>query len=273
MPAVPQASIVGMVITLLICVLVPFGGLIWLGSRRSAGEARYPGVARAFAAGMLAFAGSQVLTRIPLMAWLSTQSAPWAQWLVSAPVASFSAGLFEETGRLLVMLWLLRRFHRWIDGVSFGLGHGGLEAILLIGLTQLSNLGLALMINSGQTAALDQLPAASRERVVTALTQTAPLDFYLAGVERIAAIGLHVGLSVLVLWGIVAGRRALAWAVAVAIHGVCNLAAVLLARSGLPGAALLAEGALLVLVAAFWALFVWRSRPWFPVAPEPPPAR
>lgn len=262
---VPLASIVGMVVTLLICLVIPLGGLLWIATRREAGERRYPKVGRAFAAGMLTFVASQVLTRIPLMVLLSGLDAPWAQWLVSAPVASFTAGLFEETGRLLVMLWLLRRFHRWIDGVSFGLGHGGIEAVLLVGLNQLISLTFAVLVNSGQTAALDQLPAGTRDQLLTALTGTSPLQFYLAGVERISAIGLHVGLSVLVLWGIVAGRRALAWVVAVLIHGVCNLTAVLLVSSGLPSAMLLAEGALLALVAAFWVVFVWPSRRRFPV--------
>lgn len=272
---VPFASIVGMAVTVLICVLLPLGGLLWIATRRDGGVRRYPKVGRAFAAGALAFVASQVLTRIPLMGWLASLQQPWAQWPISAPVASFSAGLFEETGRLLVMLWLLRRFHRWIDGVSFGLGHGGIEAVLLVGLGQVSYLSLAVMINSGQTGALDQLPAETREMLLTGLTASPPLDFYLAGIERIAAVGLHVGLSVLVLWGIVAGRRALAWLAAVLIHGLCNLAAVLLATSGLPNATLLAELALLVLVAAFWALFVLRCRPRFPVdvAPVPAPPR
>lgn len=267
---VPTASMVGMAVSLLICLVVPLGGLIWIATRRQDGVRRYPKVGRAFAAGMLAFLLSQVLTRIPLMAWLSSQDQAWAHWLVSAPVASFTAGIFEETGRLLVMLWLLRRFHRWMDGVAFGLGHGGIEAVLLVGFGQLANLSLSLLINSGQTAALAQLPAGARTQVLAALTGTPPLQFYLAGVERISAIGLHVGLSVLILWGIVVGRRALAWVSAVLIHGVCNLAAVLLISSGLPNAALIAEGVLMVMVAAFWALFVLRVRPRFPLEILPP---
>ncbi len=270
---VSMASIVGMVVSLLICLVLPLGGLLWLVTRREGGVRKYPKVGRAFAAGMVAFVLSQVLTRIPLMTWLSTQDAPWAQWLVSGPVASFSAGLFEETGRLLVMLWLLRSFHRWVDGISFGLGHGGIEAILLVGLTQLSSLAIALLINTGQTAALGQLPAGTRDQVVTALTDTSPLQFYLVGVERIAAIGLHVGLSVLILWGIVAGRRAFAWLIAVLIHGVFNLVAVLLVSSGLPNATLLTEGALLVMTIVLWAVFVLRCRPRFPVDIQPAPAR
>ena len=123
---VPVAAMVGMGVSAAIAMLLPAGALIWLITRRAPdGTRRYPQLGRAFVCGMLAFAVSQVLTRLPLMAFLSTVQQPWAAVLVSAPVASFTAGLFEETGRLLIMLWLLKRFHRWVDGVSFGLGHGG----------------------------------------------------------------------------------------------------------------------------------------------------
>ena len=70
-----------------------------------------------------------------------------------------------------------------------------------------------------------------------------------------------------------AGRRALVWVLAVLVHGVCNLAAVLLVSSGLPGAALIAEAALFALVAAFWVLFVIPSRRRWPSPPgRVPPA-
>ena len=46
-----------------------------------------------------------------------------------------------------MMLLLMKAFHRWIDGVTFGFGHGGIEAILLVGLTMVSNPTLAVLIN------------------------------------------------------------------------------------------------------------------------------
>ena len=65
----------------------------------------------------------------------------------------------------------------------------------------------------------------------------------------------------------------LAWLIAVLIHGVFNLVAVLLVSSGLPNATLLTEGALLVMTIVLWAVFVLRCRPRFPVDIQPAPAR
>ena len=265
---VPISSMLGMGVSLAISMLLPIGGLVWLMTRRAPdGSRRYSYLGRSFACGMLAFAIAQVATRLPLMAYLSTVDQPWAQFLLSAPVASFTAGLFEETGRLVIMLALMRRFHRWVDAVAFGLGHGGLEAILLVGLSTAVNLAVALMINAGQTP--PGVPAAALEQLKAALVDTPSSLFYLAGLERISAVGLHIGLSLMVLWGIVAGRRLLGWTLAVLIHGTANLAIVLTA-SVLP--LVVAELLLLVLVAAFWMLFVLRSRPRFPTEVVPLPA-
>ena len=39
----------------------------------------------------------------------------------------------------MMMLLLLKAFHRWIDGVTFGLGHGGIEMIALVGVAMVNN--------------------------------------------------------------------------------------------------------------------------------------
>ncbi|MEA5153183.1 YhfC family intramembrane metalloprotease [Raineyella sp.] len=274
---VPVASLVFLVVDVIICFGIPLGGLAWLATRRTPdGAARYPAVGRAFLCGMLAFAASQLLTRLPLMAVVVPQLPhPVAAFLLSGPVASYTAGLFEETGRLVVMVLLLRRFHRWVDGVAFGLGHGGLEAMALVGLTFVSDLVIAVMINTGGWSSLAAaLPADRAQQIRDVMTGTAPTTFLAGGVERIGAIGVHVALSVLVLWGVHRSRKLLAWVLAVVLHGTVNLTAVLLA--GAKVNLWWIELAVLVLAAALLALAV-RLRPAFAmqVAPDlrrmPPP--
>lgn len=274
---VPVASFVFMVVDLVVCFGVPLGGLAWLATRRTPdGARRHPAIGRAFLCGMLAFAASQLLTRLPLMALVVPQlPAPVAGFLLSGPVASYTAGLFEETGRLVVMVLLLRRFHRWIDGVAFGLGHGGLEAMALTGLTIVSNLVLATMINTGRWSTVAAaLPAPQAQTIRDRMVDTAPTLFLAAGVERIGAIGVHVALSVLVLWGVRRARRLLAWVLAVVLHGTVNLVAILMAGAGVHPWWI--ELVVLVLAAALLVMAV-RLRPAFAteVAPDlrrlPPP--
>ncbi|MGC4154250.1 MAG: YhfC family glutamic-type intramembrane protease [Propionicimonas sp.] len=270
---VSPLSLAAMAVVIVVCVGAPLGAFAWVATRRDAeGRRRWPGVWRAFWAGALAFVVSQLLTRIPLMTLVvPTLRADVSGFLLSGPVASYSAGLFEETGRLVMMLLLLKVFHRWIDGVTFGLGHGGIEAIALTGLTMVSNLVLALSINLGQWQAIAAtLPADAAAQVFDALTATSPSMFLLAGVERLSAISLHVACSVLVLAGIVHGRKALAWLAAVLLHGTVNLLAVLGMTAGWP--MLLIEVLLAVIAVALW-FGVARVRPWFtqPDAPTPVP--
>ena len=201
---VPVLSMVFMALVTVGCIVVPFGAMLWIWSRRHPdGSRRYPRVWRAFWCGMLAFVASQVLTRIPLMTVVVPQlPEPVSGFLLSGPVASYTAGLFEETGRLVVMLLLLKAFHRWIDGVSFGLGHGGIEAMLIVGMANVNNLVLAATINAGQWDTIAQaLPPEAAEllhgtfNLVAVLMVGAGIDLVLVEVVLVAlAIGLWVGI-------------------------------------------------------------------------------
>lgn len=224
-------SIVFMIVSGLICVALPFGGMAWLLTRRLPdGTRRHVRLWRPFLCGVLAFFVSQVITRLPLMALVVPRlPAPLSDFLLSGPVASYTAGLFEETGRLVVMLILLKGFYRLVDGVAFGLGHGGLEAVLLVGLTMLNNLVIAVLINLGQWPTIAAtMPPEAAAQVRSALVDTAPSQFLLAGIERIASDTVHIGCSLIIVWGIYRARRLLAWLAAVLLHGTMNLVAVLL---------------------------------------------
>ena len=65
------------------------------------------------------------------------------------------AGLFEETGRFLAMKFLLKKEPTETKpGVSYGLGHGGVEMAIIFGLSMISTLTMAIMVNLGQTDTL-----------------------------------------------------------------------------------------------------------------------
>ena len=49
-------------------------------------------------------------------------------------ILAFTAGLFEETGRWIFLRFLCRNHSSWLHGLSFGLGHGGIEAVWVLSL-------------------------------------------------------------------------------------------------------------------------------------------
>lgn len=261
---VPAASIAAMVATLLLCIALPTLSIAALSRRHS-------NVMRAFAVGAVAFFVSQIILRIPLMV-LATAVSPdtIGAFVSSVPVASFSAGLFEETARLLFMMWLLKGYLRRADGIAFGLGHGGIEAILLVGMTMLNNLILALMINFRVFDLFGNLlPPEAAAELQAVLINTPSSQFLAGGVERIWAIGLHVTCSLIILMGIARTQRILAWCTAVLVHGFTNLAAIGAMQHGI-NTWLVEVGGLFV-IAGLLAFVLWLAGKWLEAKPQASP--
>lgn len=69
-------------------------------------------------------------------------------WLY-ALYGGLAAGLFEETGRYLTMRFLMKGKWTRENALMYGAGHGGLEAVLILGMASVNNLIYSVMINTG----------------------------------------------------------------------------------------------------------------------------
>ncbi len=147
------------------------------------------------------------------------------------------AGLFEETGRLLSMRYLMKgEFSDIKPAVAYGIGHGGMEMIAVFALSMVSLLVIAILANTGMAdTLLAKTPAAAQEQLTAQIDQlkTASAGTFLYGLwERISALILHVSLSILV-W--VAVRRGGKWfwifPAAILLHAFVDFLAVLLSKS------------------------------------------
>ena len=69
-------------------------------------------------------------------------------WLY-ALYGGLAAGLFEETGRYLTMRFLMKGKWTRENALMYGAGHGGLEAVLILGMASVNNLLYSVMINTG----------------------------------------------------------------------------------------------------------------------------
>jgi uncharacterized membrane protein YhfC len=191
---VSSLSIIFMVITELIVFLFPIGLMIYFYRKEKISFI-------AVLVGALVFFVSQVVLRIPMLQILGRQQ--WyikmAQniWLIG-PFLGLTAGIFEEVGRFLGFRFLLKNKLEWKNGVAFGIGHGGIEAIILTGLTYINNIVFSILINTG---AMDKVagafPAGLAEQITAALANTNPMMFLVAGIERVFAITAHIAFSFL----------------------------------------------------------------------------
>ena len=135
-----------------------------------------------FFLGVLCFLATQVFTRVPLLGWLQREPGflVWAipNALLSGVVIALSAGVFEETGRFAIRALLLKTAPTGIsEPVIFGLGHGICEAVWIF------------LLSWSVMRTLD------------------PSQFFLPIVERLLAITIHVGLSVMIWNGFQVNKR------------------------------------------------------------------
>ena len=177
------------------------------------------------------------------------------------------AGLFEETGRFVAMKFLLKREPTTPKaGVAYGLGHGGVEMMLLFGLAMISSFAMAVMINAGQTETLlSQVPAEAKDQLVAQLDQIKDASagsFLLGLLERFSALILQVSLSILV-WA--AARKGGKWLwlfpAAILLHALMDGLAVILSKNTGPVAVELIILAMAIAVAGLAWLVARKAFP------------
>lgn len=124
------------------------------------------------------------------------------QKILYAIYAGLTAAIFEEIGRYVVMKYWMKNTLDRQNAIMYGVGHGGVEAITIIGFSYLSNYVVSRMINAGQLEkSLSAMDATLREETIQSLSplwEIPGYQFYVAGVERISAIILQIALSYLV---------------------------------------------------------------------------
>ena len=174
------------------------------------------------------------------------------------------AGLFEETGRFLAFKTVLRKSRdKDVNALMYGAGHGGMEAVAILGVSMINNLIYSMLLNSGSASLLTNgLPEEVKvqmDSVFDALVTTPSYQFLLGGVERIFAVALHISFSVLVWFAV--KKKGCGWLfpLAIFLHFFVDMVTVLLSGFEVPAIAI--EGVILVLAAlvSFLAYRIWKQ--------------
>ena len=130
-----------------------------------------------------------------------------ARPILWALVLGLFPGVFEETGRFMAFKTVLRNRRNRETSISYGIGHGGIEVILVLGINYIVYIVYAVMINTGTfQGIIDQVAeqAPFQEEAIRALAdQLAVFSFADIGTsmfERVFAFLFHVGASILVFY-------------------------------------------------------------------------
>lgn len=191
-------------------------------------------------AGVLTFLGSQAIhypAVIGINALFSngTLPIPTGQWVpvVNGVIGGLLAGICEEVARWVGFKLLKKKADRYGSAFALGVGHGGMESILLAALGTGATLFTVLFYNAGGQLA----KGVSTNEVQYMLYQidmfwTTPwYNGLLPGVERIIALSLQIVLSAMV-WRAVVDRSLTWFLLAILYHAVVDALAVYLSGIG-----------------------------------------
>jgi uncharacterized membrane protein YhfC len=171
--------------------------------------------------GLPALASAGILPEIGIF---PSPNNPWSL-PARALVLGLSAGIFEETARLVMYRVWTKDARSWGKGLMLGAGHGGMEAIIValivlytfFQLVALRGADLSLIFSP------EQLPLAERQ-----VAEYWSVSWYVSlasSWERIFTIPVHIALSIVVLQVFL--RRQVYWyLLAIVLHTLFNAVAV-----------------------------------------------
>ena len=219
-----------------------------------------------FGIGSLTFIGSQIV-HLPMLNLLSkwgvlpasTGALEGAALWQSAAILGLAAGICEEPARALAF-WLLKRSRHAESGIMLGLGHGGIEAMILVGIFGAGSLAQLFALRGQDLSTLPLTPQQlSFLKQQLLMFEGSPLLGFTPLLERILAIGLHVVLTLMVLKAYQEKRPV--WVlIAIAYHALVDFGAVYI--SNITSNSLIMEGAFLAIIlpGAAWAYFSFRGQ-------------
>ncbi|SHF19275.1 YhfC family intramembrane metalloprotease [Alkalibacter saccharofermentans] len=238
-------------ISFLLSVVFPIILLVYIKSKHKSGWAY-------ILAGAMFFFVFQMMLRIPLISYLQGQV--WfyinvaSNRTLMAVFLSFTAGIFEEIGRYIAFL-LLKRKLSYENALGYGVGHGGFESIAIVGITSTANFVAISNLTFGWFDSLvSALPNIflDMEALRALFLTVEPHLFIAGGLERVFALILHIGLSVMVAKSVYQRKPGLLIA-AIMLHGGINLIAITMPNI------YLAEGFLMI-IALISVVYIRRQK-------------
>lgn len=179
---------------------------------------------------------------------------------VYAIYAGLMAGIFEETGRFVSFKLFLKKHDYRESAVAYGLGHGGIECMAVLGFSMIQNFTYAQVINAGKMEEVistftdegaKEVFRALQEDIINLSVQ----ECVWAGIERISALILQVALSVVVYYAANIEKKRYFLAIAIALHTFIDVFAALYQREML---SLAVTEIIIMVYAVFVAVFAYK---------------
>ena len=168
------------------------------------------------------------------------------------------AGVFEECGRYIVLRYVMKKNRTRENAVMYGIGHGGIEILAVLLPSMILYLVIAVMFRSGDVESALRTLKITEETAASALPSVQAAAAFNYGlmalnvIERLFAMLLHIGLTVIVYYGVVNSKKGCLPA-AVLLHMLMDTFPALYQRGAVPLWSVELWGALVSVLTVFVA--------------------
>ncbi len=208
-----KSSVPSLVITVLLMVAIPAAFfLYWRRKHKQETKIRY------LIAGALGFLVSARVLELGVHAVCVLADNPVSRF-INGNTAAFvlygigMAGIFEECGRHIVLKYIMKRNRSPENAVLYGIGHGGIEILAVLLPAMITSLAVAVLFSQGDVENALRSLNITEETAAAALPavqSAAAFDYGMMAanvVERLLAMLLHIGLTVIVFYGVVHAKK------------------------------------------------------------------
>jgi uncharacterized membrane protein YhfC len=141
----------------------------------------------------------------------------------------FMAGIFEETPRFISFKILKKKYNGIGTGLAYGIGHGGIESILLAGLPMINAIIFSIILNNGNIETITgKLQGEALEQIntqIVTLSTTSPYLYLVGGIERLFAICIQLSLSIIVFYSVYGKNKLWFYPFAIILHAIVDIPA------------------------------------------------
>ena len=158
------------------------------------------------------------------------------------------AGVFEECGRYVILKFIMKKNRTPENAVLYGIGHGGIEVLTVVLPLMITYLAVAVLFSSGNmenalsTLSITEGTAAA---ALPSVQAAAVFDYAMMAmnvIERLFAMFVHIGLTVIVYYSICNAKKAYL-PLAIILHMLVDTFPALYQRS----------------VVSLWAVEIWAA--------------
>ena len=234
-----KSSVPSLVITVILMIAIPvLFFLYWRGKHREQTRLRW------LFAGMIGFLVSARVLELGVHYFCILSDNPVSRFLNGSTAAYvlygiLMAGVFEECGRYVILKYILKKDRTPENAVLYGIGHGGIEILAVLLPTMITYLSIAVLFSQGDTENALHALKITEENAASALPAVRAAAAFGYGMmaanvlERLLAMLLHIGLTVIVYAGVVNKKKS--WLpLAIALHMAADTFPALYQRGVLP---------------------------------------